>query len=128
MRIRINDIECRFSQGRYEIVKWQPNEYYQAEQRLLDEGYERVEYPNNRWQMKRGWSNIDMSCFVNPENCYTIATLHYDADEGCCDMETVGPRLLKLDKPERDDFFAVYEYAEERIREEELARTEEPEY
>ena len=128
MRIRINNIECRFSQGRYEIVKWQPNEYYQAEQRLLDEGYERVEYPNNRWQMKRGWHNIDMSCFVNPENCYTIATLDYDADEMCCDMITVGARLLSLDKPERDDFFAVYEYAEERIRKEIEDLTEEPEY
>ena len=128
MRIRINNIECRFNQSRYEIVKWYPNRYYQAEQRLIDEGYERIEYPNNQWQMKRGWSNIDMSCFVNPENCYTIATLHYDADEGCCDMKTVGPRLLELDKPERADFFAVYEYAEDRIREEELARTEEPEF
>jgi hypothetical protein len=28
MRIRINDIECRFSQGRYEIIKWQPNDYH----------------------------------------------------------------------------------------------------
>jgi hypothetical protein len=65
---------------------------------------------------------------VNPESCYTIATLHYDGDEGCCDMKTIGPRLLQLSKPERDDFFTVYEYAEDRIQQEELARTEETEY
>jgi hypothetical protein len=43
-------------------------------------------------------------------------------------MKTVGPRLLDLDKTERNDFFAVYEYAEDRIREEELNRIEEPEF
>jgi hypothetical protein len=43
-------------------------------------------------------------------------------------MKTIGPRLLDLDKTERNDFFAVYEYAEDRIREEELARQEESEY
>jgi hypothetical protein len=128
MRIRINDIECRFSQERYEIVKWYSNTYYGAEDRLISEGYEKVSYPNDRWQMKKDWHNIDMSCFVNPESCYTIATLHYDSDEGCCDMKTVGPRLLELSKTERADFFAVYEYAEDKIREEELARTEEPEF
>jgi len=116
--VRINNIECRFSQERYAIVKWFKNEYYEAEQRLIDEGYERIEYPNNRWQMKRGWHNIDMSCFVNPESCYTIATLHYDNDEMCCDMTTVGPRLLELNIIERDTFFKVYELAEEMIREE----------
>jgi hypothetical protein len=118
MKIRINNIECRSNQDRYEIVKWYPNTYYGAEQRLIEEGYERVEYPNNRWQLKRDWHNIDMSCFINPESCYTIATLEYDDDEMCCDMTTVGPRLLELDKKERDNFFTVYKLAEEMIKEE----------
>jgi hypothetical protein len=54
--------------------------------------------------------------------------LHYDDDEGCCDLNTVGARLLELDQKDRADFFAVYEYAEDRIKAEELARTEEPEF
>jgi hypothetical protein len=33
-------------------------------------------------------------------------------------MNTVGARLLQLDETDRKDFFAVYELAEERIREE----------
>lgn len=124
MRIRIDNIECRFSQGRYEIIKWYPNTYYGSEERLIKEGYTKDTYPSGRWQMKKDWHSIDMSCFDNPESCYTIATLAYDDDERCCDMTTVGPRLLELDDAERKDFFAVYKYAEDRIREEELAKQE----
>lgn len=119
MRIRINDIECRFSQGRYEIIKWQPNDYYGREQA----------YAENGWVLSGGFFrrdnvSIDANCFVNPESCYTIATLHYDDSEGCCDITSVGPRLLNLSKTDRDDFFTVYEYAEDRIRQEELEREE----
>jgi hypothetical protein len=39
VRIRINDIECRFNQGRYEIVKWQPNVYFGKEQEYIDNGW-----------------------------------------------------------------------------------------
>ncbi len=120
MRIRISDIECRFSQGRYEIIKWQPNCYYGKKQEYLDNGY--VE--NGGFLCYNNLS-IQATFFDKPETCYTIATLQYDADEYCCEMRTVGPRLLELSKPERNDFFAVYEYAEDRIREEELAKQEE---
>lgn len=120
MRIRINNIECRFSQGRYEIIKWQPNCYYGKKQEYLDNGYEEVNgflrYNNH---------SIQATFFDREETCYTVATLKYDADEYCCDMSTVGPRLLELDKKEREDFFTVYEYAEDRIREEAVATEEE---
>ena len=36
--------------------------------------------------------------------------------------------MLELSKPERADFFAVYEYAEDRIQEEALSREEDVEY
>jgi len=123
MRIRINQIECRFSQGRYEIVKWYPNSYYGKEQEYVDKGWKVGEdfYRLNN-------TSIHKNCFKNPESCYTVATLQYDDDERCCDMQTIGPRLLQLSKPERDDFFAVYEYAEDRIREEELNKKEEVEF
>lgn len=128
MRIRINNIECRFNQGRYEIVKWFTNSHYGAEERYLADGYERVTNPDGTWSMSTRTHGIHSSCFQNPESCYTIATLNYRKGEGNCDLTTVGNRLLELSKPERVDFFAVYEYAEDRIREEELAREEEVEY
>lgn len=128
MRIRIDNIECRLSQGRYEIVKWFANPHYGAEERYLADGYKRVTYPDGNWSMSTRNHTIHGSCFQNPESCYTVATLNYRKGEECCDMYTVGARLLELTKPERADFFAVYEYAEDRIREEELARQEESEY
>ena len=122
MKIRINQIECRFSQGRYEIVCWQPNSYYNKQE----------EYLNKGWMLSNGFyrkntTSISEQCFVNPETCYTVATLHYDDDEGCCDMRTIGPRLLQLDRESREDFFAVYELAEERIPKQET-NTEDDEY
>lgn len=118
MRIRINQIECRWSMANtcYEIVKWQPNHYYNKEQ----------EYLENGWELSDGFfrknnTSIDKTLFQKPETCYTVATLHYDRGEGCCNMTPVGPRLLDLDKTDRADFFAVYEYAEDKIHEEESA-------
>jgi hypothetical protein len=119
IKVRINNIECRFSQERYEIVKWQPNQYYGAEERLIEEGYEKTYGPTGKWSMKNGFHSIHESCFANSESCYTIATLKYDKGEGCCDMKTIGNRLLELDKINREDFFKVYELAEEMIAEEE---------
>lgn len=123
MRIRINQIECRFSQGRYEIVKWFPNCYYGKEQEYVDNGY-----VLSGGFYRNANVSISESCFENPESCCTIATLHYDDGEGCCDMHTIGSRLLDLNKSERADFFAVYEYAEDRIREAGLDREEEVEF
>ncbi len=40
MRIRINNIECRVSHGRYEIIKWQPNCYYGKEAEYIEDGWE----------------------------------------------------------------------------------------
>jgi hypothetical protein len=118
MKIRLGNIECRFNQERYEIVKWSPNTYFGAEEKMLSEGYERVEYPNGGFGFKKPHHTIDSSCFKNPESCYTIATLHYDKSEGCCDMKTVGPRLLELSKSDRKEFFKVYKIAEKNIRKE----------
>lgn len=122
MKIRINQIECRFGQGRYEIVCWQPNSYYNKQEEYLADGWERSGgfYRKNNISISEG-------CFVNTETCYTVATLHYDADEGCCDMRTIGPRLLQLDRKYREDFFAVYELAEERIPKQET-NTEDDEF
>jgi hypothetical protein len=113
MKIRINNIECRFGQGRYEIVKWQPNGYYNKQEEYLADGWEL-----DGGFFRRNNVSIQASIFDSPEHCHTVATMHYDAGEGCCDMKTVGPRLLDLNKMDRKDFFAVYELTEKRIRKE----------
>lgn len=118
MKIRLGDIECRFSQNRYEIVKWLKNEYYRAEQKMIDDGYERVDYPNGEFAFKKTSHTIDGSCFKNPESCHTIASLKYSVGEKCCDLITVGARLLDLNKQDRKDFFKVYKIAEKNIRKE----------
>jgi hypothetical protein len=113
------DIECRLTQTRYEIIKWFPNEYYNAEQKLIEEGYEKVEFGNGDWNLKKDYHSINSSCFKNPESCYVIAWLKYDEDEYCTELESVGDRILNLDKKERDDFFTVYELANKMILEKE---------
>lgn len=118
MKVRINNIECRLLNGHYEIVKWFPNEYYNAEQKLIEEGYKKITYENGDWSMKNGSITITGSCFKNPESCCVIAWLRYDGNEFCTDLESVGDRLLKLNKKEREDFFTVYELADRLIVEE----------
>tara|TARA_R110000822_G_scaffold121475_1_gene255296 strand:- start:123 stop:494 length:372 start_codon:yes stop_codon:yes gene_type:complete len=117
MKIRIDNIECRFSHGRYDIIKWYPNDYYGKEEKMIEEeGYERIEYGSGGFGLTKDHRTIDSSCFKNPESCYTIAYLEYDDDENCCDLTTVGPRLLKLKKKDRKAFFQVYKIADEAIR------------
>jgi hypothetical protein len=118
MKIRLRDIECRFSQNRYEIVKWLPNKYYGSEQKMIDDGYERIDYPNGGFGFKKTSHTIDGSCFKNPEVGYTIASLKYSRGEGCCDLITVGARLLDLNKQDRKDFFKVYKIAEKNVTKE----------
>jgi hypothetical protein len=117
MKIRIDNIELRVTDIGYHIIKWYPNEYYGAEDRMIKDGWEKVEYSNNEWAMKKDWSSIHASCFKNPESCYTIARLEYFSGEGCCELTTVGTRVLDLKKKDRKTFFKVYKLAERAIRE-----------
>ena len=117
MKIRIDNIELRVTDIGYHIIKWYTNEYYGAEERMIAEGYEKVDTGNGEWCMRRDWSTIHASCFKNPESCYTIARLEYFAGEGCCELTTVGPRVLDLKKADRKTFFKVYRLAERAIRE-----------
>jgi hypothetical protein len=50
--------------------------------------------------------------------------LKWDADEYCNELVSVGSRLLDLSKEERDAFFEVYRYAEDRIKQENLEEDE----
>jgi len=118
MKIRINNIECRDSRGNsgnYEMIKWYPNEYYGSEQKMIDDGYEKVIYPLGGWGMKKDWHTVNESCFQNPESCYVIAWLKINHREPCIDLETVGSRLLNLTVEDRNNFFEVYKIAEEKL-------------
>ena len=117
MKIRIDNIELRVTDIGYHIIKWYTNEYYGAEERMIAEGYEKVDTGNGEWCMRRDWTSIHASCFKNPESCYTIARLEYFAGEGCCELTTVGTRVLDLKKADRKTFFKVYRLAERAIRE-----------
>jgi hypothetical protein len=99
MKIRLRDIECRFSQNRYEIVKWSPNKYYGSEQKMIDEGYEKIDYPNGGFGFKKTSTLLMVAV-------------------GCCNLITVGTRLLDLNKQDRKDFFKVYKIAEKNITKE----------
>ena len=116
MKVRINNIECRLSQGRYEILQWYKNSYYGSEKKLIEDGYERINHDSGGFSFRNGNHSIDGSCFKNPESCCTIAYLTFDRGENCCDLTTVGTRLLELGKTDKKTFFKVYKIAEKEIR------------
>ena len=118
MKIRIENIECRFAQNQYEFVKWYPNEYYGNKAQLIAEGYELIVSQDDDFSLVKHNYHIHGSCFLNPESCYTIATIVYDKNEHCTEIKSVGNRLLGLTKKERNYFFEVYQYADKQIKKE----------
>ncbi len=118
MKIRIENIECRFAQNRYEFVKWYPNKYYGTKNKLIAEGYELHNIHDDNFILTKGNHTIHDSCFLNPEGCFTIATIVYDKKEYYTEIKSVGSRLLDLTKKERNNFFEVYQYADKQIRKE----------
>lgn len=127
MKIRINNIEARTSQNRYEIVRYYPNIYYRTEEELIKEGYVKTVFGDGLidFALSRTGHTVHGSCFENKEFCYVIAVLDYVEDEACCDLTTIGPRVLNLDEEERRDFFDVYALAEKMVRKENERKDEE---
>lgn len=120
MKIRINDFECRsniYRKDEYEMVKWEANQYYGNEEKLISEGYEKVGHNSSDWGLRNGSHTINSSCFKNPETCYVIATLKLNRREPDVDMETVGSRLLELEPNELNEFMKVYRLAQGMIME-----------
>jgi len=118
MKIRIENIECRFSQNQYEFVRWYPNKYYGTKNKLIAEGYELHNIHDDNFILTKGNHTIHDSCFLNPESCYVIATIVYDKKEYYTEIKSVGNRLLGLTKKERNYFFEVYQYADKQIKKE----------
>ena len=118
MKIRIENIECRLSQNQYEFVKWYPNKYFGTKAQLIAEGYELIVSQDDDFSLVKHNHHIHGSCFQSPESCYTIATIVYDKNERCTEIQSVGSRLLDLTKKERIYFFEVYHYADKQIKKE----------
>ena len=118
MKIRIENIECRFSQNQYEFVKWYPNKYFGTKAQLISKGYELIVSQDDDFSLVKHNHHIHGSCFQFPESCYTIATIFYDKNEHCTEIKSVGNRLLGLTKKERNYFFEVYQYADKQIKKE----------
>jgi hypothetical protein len=118
MKIRIENIECRFSQNQYEFIRWYPNKYYGTKAQLIAEGYQLHNIHDDNFILTKGNHTIHDSCFLNPEGCFTIATIVYDKKENCTEIKSTGNRLLGLTKKERNYFFEVYQYADKQIKKE----------
>lgn len=111
LTIRINNLQFRStSQSSGEFIKWFPNQYYNKLLEYLDNGWE-----DHGEVITKGHVSMGKSLFASPESCIVIAWLKADKDENCCDLTSVGPRILNLTLPERNDFFEVYTLAETKL-------------
>ena len=114
MQIRINNIECRLTNDRYEIIKWRPNPYYNELHAYLLDGWHEEEALGF---VCRNNTSIQRDIFDRKETCFVIADLVINHREPCVNLHTVGSRVLDLSKEERNDFFKVYELSTQMIGE-----------
>jgi len=113
IKVRINNIEFRNncntnpSIDKGEFLVWEPCSYYGKYDEYIKDGF--VEKDGF---LRKDRSNISVKFFDMKETCYVIAWLNYDKKEWCCDLESVGPRLLHLNDEDKKDFFEVYKIAD----------------
>jgi nitrogen fixation protein len=122
MKVRINNIGAetvayigkRFEEPRYElsIVKYHPNRYWGELENYLKNGWK-----DEGTHIESESLLISKDCFKNKETNYVIAFLRYDKHEQCTRLESVGDRLLYIEKEEKKDFFDVYEIADRMLME-----------
>jgi hypothetical protein len=111
LNIRINNLQFRStSQSSGEFIKWSVNSLYNNLLSYLDNGWEdHVEV------ITKGHISMQKSLFSLPETCITIGYLGANKNENCCELTSVGPRILDLTLLERNDFFEVYTLAESKL-------------
>ena len=119
LTIRINNLQFRStSQSSGEFIKWSVNPLCNNLLSYLDNGWE-----DHGDIITKGHVSMSKSLFSLPETCITIGYLEADKNSNCCDLSSVGPRILELSLSERNDFFEVYTLAETKL----LALANEPE-
>lgn len=101
---RINNIELRNINGRWEIIKWYPNPYYgKKESYIWDEIKQAYRDPNcDCWYISPG-------CFTNPENCYVVADVE-NCDNSEPDIRTIMARPFQLSHNDRLDFYKIIKH------------------
>ena len=116
IKVRINNVEFRNncntnpSIDKGEFLVWEPCSYYGKYDEYIKDGF--VEKDGF---LRKERSNISVKFFDMKETCYVIAWLKYDKREWCCDLESVGPRVLELSEENRRDFFEVYAIADKKM-------------
>ena len=119
LNIRINNLQFRStSQSSGEFIKWSVNSLYNNLLSYLDNGWE-----DHGDHITKSHCSMQKSLFSLPETCITIGYLEADKDSNCCDLSSVGPRILELSLSESNDFFEVYALAETKL----LTLSNEPE-
>ena len=115
MKIRINNIECISTStvGTYQILKYYPNDYFGMKENYMDQGW----YVDGDFLRSPGpfKTSIQLSIFDRSESCCVIADLIYNSKEPDVDLQSVGSRILELAQEDRNDFFQVYEIANNKI-------------
>jgi hypothetical protein len=111
LNIRINNLQFRStSQSSGEFIKWSVNPLYNNLLSHLDNGWEDL---GDR--ITKAHCSISKSLFNLPETCIVIAFLEVCKGENCCDLTSVGSRLLDLSLQERNEFFEIYSMAETKL-------------
>ena len=107
--IRINNIEFRkynstkTKKPLYEIIKWEPNPYYDKKLEYFKKGYK---VNHEGWGLTKNGHTIDMEFFNTRESCFVIAFIEKKSESW--ELRSVGERLLDLTPEEWDDFHQVY--------------------
>ena len=97
-----------------DIVYYEPNKYYGKLEEYLKDGWE--DKGECITKNVYGVVSISKSMFDLEETCYTIARLKYDSREYCCDLKTIGSRLLyEMPEKDRNDFWEVYRLADQKL-------------
>lgn len=120
MKVRINNIECRKynhvhkdREVMYELILWTPNTYYGREKEYRDLGW--TDSFGGNFLRNESGSSIPISAFELKETCIVVAWLKLNRSEPDVYLESVGSRILELDKEDLRDFFDVYEIAHSKI-------------
>ena len=90
----------------FEIVKWEPNQYYGKLQEYLDDGWE-ISFGGSFLQ--RSNTSISLSFFTgSPESCFMLASWeNMDHDEKSPDLKFVGSRPMDLNEEEQAIFMQI---------------------
>lgn len=99
----------------FEILKWEPNQYYGKLQEYLDNGWE-ISFGGDFVQ--KSHTSISLSFFTHsPERCYTLGSwTNMDHDEKDPDLKFVGSRPMDLSTEEQMVFMKLVKEGQEHIQ------------